>query len=329
MAHGAVAAGLVLGCLLDEVLGDPRRGHPVAVYGRAVGVLERCCYADSRRAGAAFVLVAVLPVVAGGRLLERVLSGRVGAHVALVAAATWVTLGGRGLRCTAADIGQALDRGDVPDARTEIAALCGREPDSLDEHGLARAVVESVAENTSDAVVAPLCWGAVAGVAGLLGYRAVNTLDAMVGHRCRQYARFGAAAARLDDLVNLGPARLTGALTLLAARAGGGEARAGWRVWRCDAGGHPSPNAGVCEAAAAGVLGVRLGGETVYRGLVEQRPMLGDGREPEPGDIARAVRLSRAVQFVTAVTAAALAVGVRSGVRCWLPARVRTRVRAC
>jgi len=149
-----------------------------------------------------------------------------------------------------------------------------------------------VAENTSDAVAAPLFWGAVAGIPGLLGYRAVNTLDAMVGHRSPRYARFGWAAARLDDLVNWVPARLAGLAAVLAAPLVGGSSSAAWRAVRNDARQHPSPNAGVVEAAFAGALGVRLGGRNVYQGRVEERGVLGDGRPVAVGDIARTNQLA-------------------------------------
>ena len=145
---------------------------------------------------------------------------------------------------------------------------------------MARAGVESLAENTSDAVVAPLFWGAVAGLPGLLGYRAVNTLDAMVGYRSARYARFGRVAARVDDVANLVPARLTAALTVLLAPLVGGRPADALRAWRRDASGHPSPNAGPVEATAAGALGLRLGGRTEYAYGVEDRPSLGDGRAP-------------------------------------------------
>src|SRR5262249_48224186 len=150
--------------------------------------------------------------------------------------------------------------------------------------------VESVAENTADAVVGPLFWGAVAGLPGLVGYRAVNTLDAMVGHRSARYAEFGTAAARADDVANLIPSRLTAAAFVAGAPlVGGGRVRAGW-VWLRDGNRHPSPNAGQCEAAMAGALGVRLGGRNVYSGRVEERPSLGDGPPPVPADVYRAVR---------------------------------------
>jgi adenosylcobinamide-phosphate synthase len=161
--------------------------------------------------------------------------------------------------------------------------------------------VESLAENTSDAVVAPLVWGALAGVPGLLGYRAVNTLDAMVGYTSPRYLRFGRVAARLDDAANLLPARLAAVLTVLAAPSVGGDRSAAWRVLRRDGGRHPSPNAGRPEAAAAGALGVRLGGANQYHGTVERRPELGDGGTPDVPDVRRAVRLGRAVGGLAAV----------------------------
>jgi adenosylcobinamide-phosphate synthase len=186
----------------------------------------------------------------------------------------------------------ALRRGDVQAARDRLGHLCGRDPAALDEAELARATVESVAENTSDAVVAPLFWGAVAGLPGLLGYRAANTLDAMVGHRSQRYERFGTAAARLDDALNLLPARLSGLLTIAAAPAVHGRRAEAWRVWRRDRNDHPSPNAGQCEAAMAGALGVRLGGRNVYLGRSEVRPFLGDGPRPEARHVRRAAKLS-------------------------------------
>jgi adenosylcobinamide-phosphate synthase len=163
-----------------------------------------------------------------------------------------------------------------------------------------------VAENTCDAVVAPLFWGAVAGVPGLLGYRAVNTLDAMVGHRSARYARFGWASARLDDAANAVPARLTAVLVAFAAPWIGGDARRALRTAARDGRKHPSPNSGLSEAAFAGALGLRLGGRNVYQGRVEYRPVLGAGASPGPADIGRATRLCAAVT-VAAAAAAGLA----------------------
>ena len=216
----ALAAGLAVGAALDALVPDPRRGHPVAAFGAAAAALERRVYADSRPRGAAYAVACVGTVVAAARALER-RSGP--ARVATVAAGTWAVLGGRSLRLEAAVLNGLLAQGDLEGARQRITHLVSRDPAALDADGIARAAVESVAENTCDAVIAPLFWGAVAGLPGLLGYRAVNTLDAMVGYRSPHYANFGWAAARADDVANVVPARLTALLTALAARATGGD----------------------------------------------------------------------------------------------------------
>ncbi|WP_202125355.1 cobalamin biosynthesis protein [Actinomadura physcomitrii] len=293
------AEGLVLGVALDALLGDPRKGHPVAGFGRLASRFERLAYRDSRAAGVAYAGVLVGGAVVSGVLLERVARGPL--RVAVTAAATWAVLGGTSLGREGLAMERVLKDGDLEAARGRLSHLCARDPEGLDEAALARATVESVAENTSDAAIAPLVWGAVGGIPGLLAYRAVNTLDAMVGYRNPRYERFGWAAARLDDAANWVPARLTGMLVVLCS---GGRA---WRVLRRDGGNHPSPNAGRCEAAFAGALGVRLGGTNSYGGSVEHRPEMGDGRAPEVLDIGRAVRLSAAVTFA----AAALVWGLR------------------
>ncbi len=316
--HPAVAAdavGLLAGYALDALLGDPRRFHPVAGFGTAAGALERRLYAPRRRAGAAFTVIAVaIPVLAGAAATVLTRRHPVARSV-LVAATTWTVLGGRTLRREAATMAGHLERADLPAARGRLSHLCGRDPSTLDEPELARATVESVAENTSDAVVAPLFWGAVAGLPGLLGYRAANTLDAMVGHRSARYARFGTPSARLDDLLNLAPARLTGLLTIAVAPLASGSRAEALRVWRRDRNDHPSPNAGQCESAMAGALGVRLGGRNVYFGRSETRPFLGDGPKPTARHLRRAARLSGAVGLCAATTAAAVALG-RAGLVC-------------
>jgi adenosylcobinamide-phosphate synthase len=179
--------------------------------------------------------------------------------------------------------------------------LCGRDPARLDGPGLTRAALESVAENTSDAQVAPLLWAAVGGAPGVLCYRAVNTLDSMIGYRSTRYLRFGWAAARLDDMANYAAARATAALVVMCAPLVGGSPSGAVRAWRLDAARHPSPNAGVVESAFAGALGVRLGGPTQYHHELQIRPTLGDGRQPTVADLRRAVMLSRVVQAGAAV----------------------------
>jgi adenosylcobinamide-phosphate synthase len=288
-------AGLALGYGADLAFGDPRRGHPVAGFGRAALALERVAYAPSRLRGALFTAVLVGGAALAGQSLARLLG-----RPAALALLTWTALGGRSLRREAANIAAQLARDDLAGARAALPALAGRDAAALDAAGIARAVVESVAENTSDAVVGTLVYGAAFGPAGVAAYRAANTLDAMVGHRSPRYADFGWAAARLDDALGWPAARAGAALTVLCGRA---PART-WHVLRRDGAAHPSPNAGRMEAAFAGALGVRLGGPLAYGGRVEHRPSLGDGRAPTAGDIGRANHLS------SRVGAAALAASV-------------------
>ncbi len=278
----------------------------MAVFGSAASALESVLYADRRRAGVGYELLSVGPVVGAAILLRR-------GGVVAVAAATWTVLGGRSLTRVGHAMADRLAAGDVAGARELLPSLCGRDPEALDADGLARAALESIAENTSDAAVAPLVWGAVAGVPGLLGYRAINTLDAMVGYHNARYRRFGWAAARTDDLANLIPARITGLLTAAMAPLVGGRPMDAMRAWRRDAGRHPSPNAGVVEAATAGALGVRLGGRTEYRHGAEQRPILGSGGPPTVADLRRAVRLSESVQVAAVALTAVAAWAVRRG----------------
>lgn len=301
--------GLAAGLLLDAAVGDPRRWHPVAGYGRCVAVLERRLYADRISSGAAFTGVAVGVPVLAGVLAERATRQRPLARAVLTAAATWAVLGGASLLDEGRQMAGELQRADLPAARSRLRNLCAREADGLGPAELSRATVESVAENTSDAAVAPLLWGAVAGVPGLLGYRAVNTLDAMVGYTSPRYLRFGRVAARTDDLVNLAPARATGWLTVLLAPTVGGSTRAAARILCRDGGRHPSPNAGRAEAAAAGALGLRLGGTNVYHGRSESRPGLGEGRDPEPADVGRGVALAGRVIAAAGGLALALSLG--------------------
>jgi adenosylcobinamide-phosphate synthase len=305
---GARAVGLLLGMAADGVLGDPRRGHPVAAFGHVAQRVERAMYRDGRASGVAYTAVVVGGTVLLGAAVERF--GRRGPVLQMVstALATWMVLGGASLAEQGTAIGRELDAGDVAAARERLPNLCGRDPRRLDQSGLSRAAVESVAENTSDAVVAPLVWGAVAGVPGLLGYRAINTLDAMVGHKSPRYLKFGWASARLDDVANLLPARLAALLITLCAPVVGGSAAGAWRVWRRDAKAHPSPNAGQLEAAFAGALEVRLGGRIRYAHGVEDRAVLGDGRTPDAGHVTRSVELSRLVGAVAGIVSAVLAV---------------------
>jgi adenosylcobinamide-phosphate synthase len=311
-----VAAGLLAGALLDALVKDPRRGHPVALFGRAAAAAEARAYAGSKARGAMYTAVCVLgaaaPAVIAGRFARGSLPPRLVSlgPLALTAAAGWTCIGAASLATEAERLATALEAGDLTAARAVLPSLCGRDPAGLDEAGLARAAVESVAENTCDAAVAPLLWGAVAGPAGLVAYRAANTLDAMVGYRSGRYREFGWASARLDDVAGAVAARLTGALAALCAAAVGGSPGRAVKMMLRDGSHHPSPNAGRCEAAFAGALAVRLGGTNVYGGVAEHRPELGDGRAPGAADIRRAVRLSRAVTWAAAALSAGLALAL-------------------
>src|SRR5690242_2162072 len=253
--RSGLASGLLLGSALDALLADPRRGHPVAAFGSAAARAEGRLWRASRARGALFAVACAGPAAAAGWAGQRLAGRRPLPGAALAATATWAVLGGASLAAEAAGVSRALAAGDLDDARRRPPALCGRGPAGLPAAELARAAVESVAENTCDAVVAPLLWGAMAGVGGLLGYRAVNTLDAMVGHHNMRYERFGWATARLDDVANLVPARVTAILAAALAPAVGGSGRAALRTLRRDGPAHPSPNAGRCEAAFAGARG--------------------------------------------------------------------------
>jgi adenosylcobinamide-phosphate synthase len=305
MVTGARPLAAAAAIVADRVVGEPPAAlHPVAAFGRLMEAAERRTYRDQRGPGVAHLLAGVA-VAAGTGLAVRRLTG--------AAAATFlaaeVAIAGRMLAESAAGIGAALEDADLDAARVLLPTLVGRDPSVLDATEIARAVVESVAENTVDAVVAPACWAAALGAPGVLAHRAVNTLDAMVGHRSARYARFGWAAARLDDAAAWVPARLTAVLVVSVRPR---SAAAVWHAVRRDAPAHPSPNAGVAEAAFAAALGVHLGGRNRYGDQVETRPDLGAGRPPEPADIDAAIRLATDVGWALAggLGAAGLAVMV-------------------
>jgi adenosylcobinamide-phosphate synthase len=296
---GPRSAGVLLALALDHAVADPRRGHPVAGFGTVASWVEKRQWRDDRQAGVRYVATCVgIPLVAAALVQHRVRGSATSA--ALFAVAAWATIGGSSLRREGRLLGTLLNEGDIEGARGRLGYLCGRDPSTLDLADLARATVESIAENTSDAVVAPLMWGGIFGLSGVVGYRAVNTLDAMVGHRSDRYRHFGWAAARLDDAVNLAPARLSAVLSCALAPLVGGDAARAFRILRRDGRKHPSPNAGRCESAFAGALDVRLGGTNVYAGEAERRGPHGDGATPTPADVERAARLSEAVGLAAA-----------------------------
>ncbi len=290
------AAMMALALAMDAAIGWPPRlfravGHPVTWLGALISALEarwnRGDGARRRAMGAlcvgAVLLAAALPAFALQLALPAGLTG-----ILIGALLAWPWIAARSLHDHVAAVARPLAAGDLAAARRAVAMIVGRDPEALEEAGVARAAIESLAENASDGVVAPLFWGLIAGLPGLVTYKAINTLDSMIGHRNPRYEDFGKAAARLDDLVNLIPARLTG----LAFAAVSGRARRALRtMWR-DARHHRSPNAGWPEAAMAGALGIRLSGPRIYGDRVAEEPWV-NGRAPDPDapEMARALAL--------------------------------------
>lgn len=299
----AQALGLSAGFLADLVFADPRKFHPVAGYGRCAQRLIDVMYGDSKSRGAAFSLIAVgVPTAAACAVSRRFPT------VSLVLT-TWASCGGTTLRRTGQRMAMQLESHNLAGSRALVPWLCSRDPEALDLDGIARATVESLAENTSDAVSGTLFWGAFFGTPGVVAHRAINTLDAMVGYRSQQWHNFGWASARIDDLAGFIPARLTALATVIA----GPNRRQAWKAWHRDARKHPSPNAGVVEASAAGALGLQLGGPTVYSSGVELRPTMGQGSRPAVRDVRAAAELSLRVQVIVLLQCISVAVAVGLG----------------
>ncbi|TVT55777.1 cobalamin biosynthesis protein [Amycolatopsis rhizosphaerae] len=291
----ARAVGLLLGAAADGVIGSPGRRRPVARLA-----------ASARRSGAGPACVTGLAagLVVAGVLAER--AGRRGPVLQALgtATATWAVLGGAGLAANGASLARDLEEGRLDEARETLGGLDPRRTGKLDVIGLSRASVETVAQRTADDMVAPLVWGALAGMPGLLAARVLSLLRPAAGQR----GPLTWLVARLDELIHLVPTRVAAALTVVAAPVVGGSAKGSWRAWRRDSPAHPGPNAGRAEAAFAGALEIRLGGRTVYRHGVADLPVLGDGRNPDAGHVTRAVELSRVVGWLAAAGAAVLAV---------------------
>ncbi|MEU3275317.1 cobalamin biosynthesis protein [Saccharomonospora sp. NPDC006951] len=308
----ARALGLLLGVLADGAMGDPRR-RPVAGFARAASAVERRIYADHPLPGAVYAVGLAGGATALGVLVERAGSTHPVLRIAGTAFGTWAVLGAAHLAGSGTALARDLETGDLEAARRTLSTLDARRTDELDVTGLSRASVEVVAGATADAVVTPLVWGAVAGVPGLVGSRAVTLLRTRVGRRAERYRRFGWVTARLDEVINLVPTRIAAALTVAGAPVVGGSSAGAWRAWRRDTVVHPSPNAGRVEAAVAGALEIRLGGRTVYPEGVAELPVLGAGRNPDAGHVTRAVELSRVVGWLAGVTSGvlALAAGLR------------------
>jgi adenosylcobinamide-phosphate synthase len=271
--------------ILDLILGDPRAlPHPVVAIGKYISWLEprlRMTFTRERSAGVLLLVLTVGTCYLMAKLMLAVayrISPDLGVAVSIYLA--WVCLAARSLHLESCKVVHALERGDLPSARLALSFIVGRETEQLEEPEIIRATVETVAENTGDGVIAPLFFLMLGGPALAMAYKAVNTLDSMVGYKNDRYLYFGWASARFDDLANYLPARLTGFLLVLAAplcRLNGGNA---WRIVRRDGRNHSSPNSGFPEAAAAGALEVQLGGSNRYFGKLVEKPTIGDPFRP-------------------------------------------------
>lgn len=289
-----VAAAL----LVDLAVGDPLvPPHPVILMGRYIGWFERRSNRPAVRGNrlrGVLLVITTVGLFAGAAWLALALLGHVSAVLA-AALSIWLiatTIAWRGLADAGRTVFRALRDGGLAAGRVAVAHYVGRDTAQLSEAEVVRAAVETLAENVVDAIVAPVLFALVGGAPLALAYRAVNTLDAMVGHKSARYATFGWASARLDDVLNWVPARLTALLMWAALALDGLDARRGWRVMWRDAGRHPSPNSGIPEALMAGALGVRLGGWNWYQGTPEFRAYLGDpGRPLQPSAIPRTIRV--------------------------------------
>ena len=298
---------------VDLVLGDPRwLPHPVKFIGRFAAAVEvplRRAIPNERVAGIAAVL-AVLAVTGGTALL--LVAGAARLYPALGDVVSIVLLytcfAGRDLARHSQRVYEALAGGDLPEARRRVAMLVGRDTDELDEPEVVRAAIESVAENMVDGVTAPVLFAVIGGPVGAVLYKAVNTLDSTFGYKNERYIQFGWASARLDDLVNYVPARITAPLTAVVAALLGLRPLGAWRIFRRDGRKHPSPNSGLTEAAVAGALGVQLGGVNSYFGVASERPRMGDPLRP----LAREhILQTNRLMLLTSILAMGLFLGVR------------------
>ena len=271
--------------ILDWLLGDPRwLPHPVVAIGRLIQLLEPPLRRMVRSELLGGLLLLVFTVAATILVTTLVLKAAYAitpvAGFILAVILSWNCLAARSLQRESALVAKALASGNIPLARKQLSFIVGRDTSELTEPEIWRGTVETVAENTADGVIAPLLFLMLGGPALGLAYKAVNTLDSMVGYRNDKYLLFGRASARFDDLLNFVPARLTGILMVLTARVAGLQAENSWRIMRRDGRNHSSPNSGIPEAAAAGALGVQLGGANCYFGQPVEKPVIGDPLRP-------------------------------------------------
>ena len=323
---------LAAGYALDLVLGDPHGWpHPIRWIGSLIAWLEprlRHAFPDTprgRRAAGKVLVVLVVGISAGTCAVLNALASAVSPYLmyAFWAVVCYWMLATKSLKDESVAVLDALETSGLSAARTAVSMIVGRDTAHLTEDGVTKATVETVAENASDGVVAPLFYLALLGPVGGVAYKAINTMDSMVGYKNDRYLDFGRAAAKLDDIVNFVPARLAGALMCLAAPLAGFDGKRAWRVFKRDRLAHTSPNSAHTEAACAGALGIQLAGPNYYGGKLVEKPTLGDATRPvERQDIRRANRLLYATSLLAFVVCMGLGAAVvtlaQMGAAAWL-----------
>jgi len=289
-------AALICGFLLDLALGDPHGWpHLVRWFGKVIEALEKRLYPmANKRLGGGLLVIGTLLIGVGVPAAALYGAWRLNrwVYLALATVLVWQCLAAKSLRDESLTVYDALKTGTLADAQRAVSMIVGRDTDVLDEAGVTRAAVETVAENTSDGEVAPLVYIMLLGPLGGCLYKAVNTMDSMVGYRNERYERFGTCAARLDDVMNFIPARLAALLMIAGSAICGLDAKSAWRIWRRDRRKHASPNSAQTEAVMAGALNVRLAGDAQYFGKIHKKQFIGDDIRPiETEDIRRSHRL--------------------------------------
>lgn len=293
---------LTIAFALDRMVGDPPSWpHPVKWIGTLISIFDKKYNKGrNRKWKGIMMLVTVLVVVFVPVLLISIVAYQIHPLVGIFVESVLIstTIAQRSLKEAALEVYHPLQRNDVNEARRKLSYIVGRDTEKLDESEIVRGTVETVAENTSDGVTAPLFWALIGGAPFALLYRAINTCDSMVGYKNDRYLDFGWASARMDDVVNWIPSRLTGFTMLLTNRPHQINAKTAWRILYRDAKKHPSPNSGWCEAAAAALLGVQLGGINTYKGIVSNRALMGDSlHHLERNDIIKMNRILSQTTF--------------------------------
>ena len=313
-------AALCLGFLIDFFVGDPYSiPHPVVAIGKLISFFDRKLRRgnsnpkDVGRGVLTVILVALISTAVPALFLEGAWRLHPILYLVLDSIMCWQILAARQLYREGLKVQRALEKGDTEGARYAVSMIVGRDTNVLDENGICRAAVETVAENTSDGVIAPLCWMILFGAAGGFFYKSINTMDSMLGYKNEKYLYFGRAAAKTDDVVNYLPARISALLMILVCPLCRLDAKNAWRIFKRDRYKHASPNSAQTESTCAGALGLRLAGDAVYGGVVHKKEFIGDPiRAIEPADITRAGRLMYAASF------AMLLLGVLARILVWL-----------